>query len=302
MTKSLSIVIPTLGRESVLVETIESLLSLSDRAEQIWIIDQTAEHESETTNRLQTWDREGQIRWIRLSSPSITKSMNHGLREAKTELVLFLDDDIRPRGNLVGAHRAAHSTTEDLWATVGQVIQPWQTPEDVEPPRVMDGLRRDEDFPFHATGDHDVENVMAGNLCVRRDQALSLGGFDENFQGVAYRFETEFARRIIKAGGRIRYIAAAGIDHLRVPSGGTRTRGSHLTSASPIHGLGDHYYAMLHASSNSEARAYCLRRIFREVRTKFHLKHPWWIPVKLLGEVRAFLNAKRLVQQRRANG
>jgi hypothetical protein len=39
---------------------------------------------------------------------------------------------------------------------------------------------------------------------------------------------------------------------------------------------------------------YLLRRPLREVRTRFHLRHPWWIPVKLLGELRALVQALSL--------
>ena len=292
---NLTIVIPTYGRDRVLVETIESLLALESQPSEILIVDQTKEHDASTSQRLGELDKRESIRWIRLAEPSITKSMNHGLREAQSSLVLFLDDDIRPRAELVEIHSQAHSRTPDLWATVGQVIQPWQEPENIDAPRVAKGLRLDEDFPFHSTRDMDVCNVMAGNLCVHRERTISIGGFDEKFVGAAYRFETEFARRVGKAGGKIWFLGGAGIDHLRVQKGGTRAKGSHLTSASPRHGVGDHYYAMLHAESTAAATSYCLRRILREVRTKFHLTHPWWIPVKLVGEVRAYLAARKLI-------
>lgn len=295
MPDSVSIVIPTLGRNQVLTDTVESLLGLPTQADEIIVVDQTPEHEPDTLRALTDWNTSGTIRWIRREHPSITRSMNHGLRESKSSLVLFLDDDIQPRGDLVDGHRQAHCHSPNLWATVGQVIQPWQQPEELDAPRKLTGLRKDEDFPFHSTKEMEVENVMAGNLCVHRERALSIGGFDENFQGSAYRFETEFAKRVIAAGGKIRYIPNAGIDHLRVESGGTRTRGNHLTSASPLHGIGDHYYAMLHAKTTAEAQVYCFHRIFREVRTKFHLTHPWWIPIKLIGESRAYLAARRLI-------
>ncbi|QDV82990.1 glycosyltransferase family 2 protein [Planctomycetes bacterium TBK1r] len=297
MPLDVSIVIPTLGRDAVLVETIDSLLGLTSPAAEILIVDQTPEHDQPTSEKLTYWDFRGDIRWIRLAEPSITRSMNYGLREAISPLVLFLDDDLRPRGELVSVHSHAHTQRPHLWATVGQVIQPWQEPQAIAAPRVLRGLRLDEDFPFHSTSDMEVHNVMAGNLCVHRERALSIGGFDENFQGAAYRFETEFARRLEKAGGALRFLGTAGIDHLRVEKGGTRIAGDHLTSASPRHGIGDHYYAMLHAESAAEAATYCARRIFREVRTRFHLTHPWWIPVKLLGEVRAYLAARRLASQ-----
>lgn len=288
--------IPTYGRDAVLTTTIESLLQLQQRAAEILIVDQTPQHDAATEERLQSWNSDGTIQWIRLEKPSITCSMNHGLRTAKSPLVLFLDDDIKPRSELVAKHSETHKGSPELWATVGQVIQPWQQPQDIDAPRLQSGLRRDEDFPFHSTRELAVRNVMAGNLCVNRDRALSIGGFDENFQGAAYRFETEFARRVESAGGTIRFLGNAGIDHLRVERGGTRVAGSHLTSASPRHGVGDHYYAMQHATTSAEANAYCLRRIFREVRTKFHLTHPWWIPVKFLGEVRAYFAARRLAK------
>jgi GT2 family glycosyltransferase len=193
---------------------------------------------------------------------------------------------------LITDHTVAHSQDLTVWATVGQIIQPWQQSEFIEPPRELTGLQRDFDFPFHSTVTAEVENIMATNLCVNRERALSIGGFDENFVGSAYRFESDFARRVIAAGGRIQFVGSAAIDHLRANEGGTRAYGNHLTSSSPVHGFGDYYYAFRHGSG-SEAWRYSFRRMFREVRTRFHLTHPWWIPVKLLGEMRALRAGRR---------
>jgi hypothetical protein len=33
------------------------------------------------------------------------------------------------------------------------------------------------------------------------------------------------------------------------------------------------------------------------VRTKFHLTHPWWIPIKLISEARAFYQACQLASK-----
>ena len=103
---------------------------------------------------------------------------------------------------------------------------------------------------------------------------------------------------MIDAGGKIRFVGSAGIDHLRVKTGGTRSEGNHMTSASPLHGFGDYYYAFKHGSS-VEAWRYSLQRFFREVRTRFHLTRPWWIPVKMLGEARAILMARKSVKSGR---
>ena len=269
------------------------MLDLGEGQEEILIIDQTPEHDDATTEQLTRWHDQGDIRWLKREKPSITESMNFALQKATSSLVLFLDDDIAPYSGLLTAHRQCHAEFPDIWASVGQVIQPWQRPENVTAPRKLTGLRRDFDFPFHSTVPDWVANVMAGNLCVRRNRALQLGGFDEDFLGAAYRFESDFARRVIAAGGRIRFCPAARIDHLRVARGGTRQQGRHLTSADPVHGVGDHYYAMKHG--NGVIRwSYVIRRMIREVSTKFHLTHPWWIPVKLLGEIRAVVWAAQL--------
>jgi GT2 family glycosyltransferase len=135
---------------------------------------------------------------------------------------------------------------------------------------------------------------MSGNLMVRREHALSVGGFDENYTPpVSYRFDSDFAKRVVKAGGQIEFVPGARIYHLRTPTGGTRSNSSHLTSASPEHGVGDYYFALRHAKGVVRWR-HILQRPVREISTRFHLRHPWYIPVKLTGEVRALVAAWRL--------
>ena len=289
----LSVVIPTFGRHEVLTDTLQALLDLAENPAEILVIDQTPEHDVVTTEKLNRWNDRGCIRWLKRSKPSITAAMNYALQQATSPLVLFLDDDITPLAGLLTAHQKCHSEFPQAWATVGQVIQPWQQAEHLVAPRILTGLRQDFDFPFHSSIPDWVTNVMAGNMCVRRDRALQLGGFDENFAGAAYRFETDFARRVIAAGGQIRFQPQASLRHLRISSGGTRNAGDHLRSADPAHGVGDYYFAILHGNLWQTCR-YAGWRMVREVSTRFHLKHPWWIPVKLLGEVRALCWAVKL--------
>jgi GT2 family glycosyltransferase len=134
---------------------------------------------------------------------------------------------------------------------------------------------------------------MAGNLSVKRERAIGIGGFDENFVGVAYRFETDFARRLVKAGGRIRFEPEATLRHLKLATGGLRTYGNHLTSASPMHSVGDYYYAIM---GGEPLPAYVLRRLRKNVLTRFHGTHPWTVPAKLTGEIRGLVLARRLAR------
>ena len=288
---SLTVAIPTFGREAVLVETLRYLLDALPKGAEVLVIDQTVQHEPATVAALDSLTNTGRVRILHQEA-SIPKAMNRALLESTSDLVLFVDDDIIPAPDLVTKHLAAHQQTH-VAAVVGQVLQPGEEPVDVAHTQSRNGLKADLQFCFRSTQPAKVRNVMAGNLSVNRRAALAAGGFDENFVGVAYRFETEFARRLSRTQGPIRYEPSASIRHLAAARGGTRSFGKHLISARPEHSVGDYYFAMLEGSP-SEAAVYCLIRFFRSVRTKFHLTHPWWIPVKLLGELRGFLWAVQL--------
>ncbi|MGB4335829.1 MAG: glycosyltransferase [Chromatiaceae bacterium] len=292
-----SLVIVTYGRDQVLIDTLTYLLeqvrALAPAVE-LLVVDQTPRHEPAAEAQLDDWHRRGAIRWLRLPEPHLTHAMNVGLVEAHGELVLYTDDDIIPGEGLIAAHLAAYRAHPEADAVVGQILQPGQSPTDIPYTPTGDNLLRYMDFPFNSVRGTWIENAMGGNLSVRRARALAIGGFDENFTPpVASRFETEFAKRLVRNGGRIRFEPNASIRHLQSPSGGTRSKGSHLNSISPRYGVGDYYFA-LRQGQGWEKWRYVLRRPLREVRTKFHLRRPWWIPVKFFGELRAMAAGFRL--------
>lgn len=285
----LTVAIPTYERGGVLCETIALLLELKPRADEIVIVDQTPAHPPEVAAKLQAYEAANAIRVIRLDKPSIPIAMNAALRAARNANVLFLDDDIIPAPQLVAAHE--HALREPgVWAVVGQVLQPGEEPAHFEEALLRRGPIRDLEFRFTHDTACDVQNVMAGNLSMHRDQVLSIGGFDEHYTAVAYRFESDLALRIVKAGGRIRYEPAASIRHLKAPGGGVRTWGDHRTSPSPAHSMGDYYFARRHVAN---FWPYVARRLRANVLTRYHLAHPWAILPKVVGEVRGLIAALR---------
>jgi GT2 family glycosyltransferase len=278
-----SIVIPTYRRERVLVESLDYLLGLPQRADEIVVVDQTEQHEPDTETRLEALHAQQKVRWIRQQPPSITAAMNRGLREATGDIVLFLDDDIAPEPDLVAAHRRAHGEHADA-LIAGRVIQPWEEGVD---------FSQRSDFCFAGLRPAWIPDFMGGNFSVLRRDALRLGGFDENFVRVAYRFEAEFAHRFRAEGGRIRFEPGACLHHLRVTAGGTRSYGEHLTTIKPDHAVGAYYFALRTKSGWSRLRDFLLRPL-RAIATRHHLRRPWWIPVTLIAEVRGMLWALRL--------
>jgi len=292
---SVTIAIPTYGRDAVLVDTLRHVLALEPAADEVLVIDQTPQHDAATDAQLAAWSAAGAIVWVRLPKPSIPAAMNEALRRAASDVVLYLDDDLVPDRDLVARHTAALDE-HDADAVVGQILQPGETPSDW---RGGGSRLADLEFRFHSAHGTFVTNVMAGNLAVRRAKALAVGGFDENFTTTAYRFETDFAWRLLDAGGRIWFEPAARIDHLKADRGGLRTWGQHLRSANPAHSTGDYYFALMNLSPAARSR-YLLRRLRRSALSRFEVTHPWWIPLKLWREARAFAEARRLARRGRA--
>lgn len=282
---AISIVIPTYGREQVLLDTVAYLLQLDYVPAEILIVDQTPEHEMETELALKKFEQAGKIRWLRLLKPSITHAMNVGLQQASQPIVLFLDDDIIPDANLIAAHVNAQ-TQPGCNIVAGQVLQPGEEP-----------LRSEQEsgvFRFCSARAQHISEIMGGNFSIKRELALRLGGFDENFVHVAYRFEAEFANRVLQAGEKILFEPAASIRHLKAMAGGTRSYGHHLTTIKPSHSVGEYYY-LFRANGITNRLLKILQRPWRAIRTRHHLKHPWWIPSTLIAEALGFIWAIFLV-------
>lgn len=284
-TLAMSVVIPTFRRELVLIETVDYLLKLQPRPAEILVVDQTTVHEPDTHSALVELERAKMIGWIRLSRPSITHAMNVGLQRASHNIVLFVDDDIIPGPDLVSAHARAHET-QDCSIVAGQVLQPGEEPVNDEP----SGLG----FKFCSSRRQHISEFIGCNFSVKHKVALELGGFDENFVHVAYRFEAEFAARALAAGEKIWFEPEANVRHLKTGSGGTRSYGDHLKTIKPSHTVGA-YYCLLRAKETPKRLLKIVGRPIRAIRTKHHLSHPWWIPATLIAEAAGFFWAVGLV-------
>lgn len=282
---AVSVVIPTYGRDEVLVATVGQVVPLLGENDELLIVDQTPTHPPTVAGQLKQFEAQRGVRWLRLEKPSIPGAMNEGLQQASNSIVLYLDDDVVPDPGLIVGHRRAHSE-QRAKIIAGQVLQPGQSAAPLSDMR----------FEFRSSIGQYVPELMAGNVSVQKEYAIAIGGFDENFVRVAYRFEAEFSDRVRAAGGRIWFEPQASLRHLRAQAGGTRSYGDHLRTADPGHAVGEYYY-LLRARGRPGRWRELVSRPVRAVGTRHHLRRPWWIPVTLLGELRGFVWALRLARQ-----
>ena len=287
MTASLgaSVVIPTYGRDHVLLETIQRVLALDPAPGELLVVDQSPAHAEQVERELRALDGAGRIRWVRLDRPSIPGAMNLGLSLAREDVVIFLDDDVVPVADLIGAHLAAQREAPFV---AGQVLQPGEQPQPLaEGPQAP--------FSFRSSGRGPVDELIGCNFSVRRASALSLGGFDEQFVAAGYRYEREFCDRVRRAGHVILFEPLAGVRHLQAAAGGTRAFGHHLRTARPGHSVGSYYY-LLQSRPSGWLRRFLVRPL-RSIRTRHHLRRPWWILPTLLAEAAGMMWALRLWRQ-----
>lgn len=281
---SISVIVPTYKREAVLVETLAHLARLVKVGDEILVIDQTPDHEPATTTALQKMCADGTIRWYKRSRPSQNEAMNISALLARGEILLFLDDDIIPFGDLLEGHRSQFLSQDQPPATCGHVLQPWN---EIAVDNVGDF---DMEFDAAYSKPCDIRFLMAGNFAMRRETYLSVGGMNENFIGSNYRNDSEMAYRICaKTGRQIRFVPEAGCRHL-LSGGGNRAFGAKDTWGHIGGSIGDYYFALKCLPFPTKVR-HILTRFVRAPLNRNTVTHPWLVPSMAAREVVAFFRA-----------
>jgi GT2 family glycosyltransferase len=158
-------------------------------------------------------------RLVALDRPrGLNAARNLGVRRAQAELIVLLDDDVRvgPRwleALLAGARHAP------AYGILGGPIRaelegggPRACGREPPPITTLD----------LGPADCDAQYVWGANMALRRATFDAVGEFDEALAGRGD--EEEWERRYAAAGGRVRYIAAAGIVHRRAGADARLTR------------------------------------------------------------------------------
>lgn len=218
---AVSLIIPTYGREQLLVNTLRCALAQDRDDYEVIVVDQTPEHEPATRDFLS--ENAQRIRLIALSPPSLTAARNTGLRAARGDVFVFVDDDTTFEPDFLTRHLEGHGP--GIGAVQGRVTEPSGIVHE-HPPWLNRWLR----FRGGNNCSRDGEtNCLTGcNFSVSRQAIEKTGFFDERYTGVAVREETDFAIRIIAAGYRIPFRAAAAVFHHRSNSGGVGDGGNAL--------------------------------------------------------------------------
>jgi glycosyltransferase involved in cell wall biosynthesis len=200
-----SIVIPTRSRPHYLDVTLASVVPQAVRAgAEVLVVSDGRDPATASVAR-----RHG-TELVALDRPTgANTARNRGVNRSRSELLVFIDDDVdAPPGwlaNLLAGVDAAPGY-EVFAGPIAARLEgggPRACGRESPPITTLDLGRRDRDAP----------HVWSANMAVRRSAFEQVGGFDEAVRG--HGDEEEWERRYLAAGGRIRYLAGAGLEHRR---------------------------------------------------------------------------------------
>lgn len=199
-TPELSVVIPTYGKSDTLPLVMRALEGQSVGRERFEVVVIDDGSPDDTTDRLRALERSTPLRfrWMTQENRGVSATRNRGAGEARGAIVLFIQDDIVARPDLLERHLAIHARhPEPTAAGVGKVTWPPEWAIDHFMSWLDNGGPQ---FRYHQVrGRRTVtfKHFYTCNVSLKR-QALLDHPFDEE---IVYGFEDlELALRLERAG------------------------------------------------------------------------------------------------------
>jgi len=204
-----SVVIPTYNRETVLRATLDNLVKQTLPADQteVCVVDDGA---SDAVASLARETYPFAVRYVRSDRRGATVARNAGAQASRGQVLIFLDDDIRPEPHTLET-LAQGCLASERTVVLGTLITP-----EVNKATVFARLNAPSPYLAQAVAeDHDLPatDCLTGLLAVRRADFMALGMFQDPTQGWPNWDDVDFGYRAQQAGYRLRRSAAARAEH-----------------------------------------------------------------------------------------
>jgi glycosyltransferase involved in cell wall biosynthesis len=184
----LSVVIPTFNRCESLRVTLDALASQATVPGGVEVLVVSDGSSDGTDAYLREWAARAatvQARPLFQANAGPARARNHGVREARGDVIIFTDDDVEPQPGYLLAHATRHRADEKLVLIGPMSRDPHRRPREpvwIAWEHAM--LQKQYDnwqqgvWAEDECGPH---NFYTGNASVRRAHVMQVGGFDEGF-------------------------------------------------------------------------------------------------------------------------
>jgi GT2 family glycosyltransferase len=198
-----SVIIPSYNRRAALRKVLEGLYTQTaapSSFEVIAVLDGSTDGSAQMLVEQQKLGCLPELRWIFQENAGQAAARTNGARQAKSDLLLFIDDDVVPEPKLIETHLTHHQRCEAL-VVLGEAeivrkeqdslyhMGVWAWWEDTYTKRARQGRK---------PGSRDF---CSGNISMRKVDFFKVGGFDPDFRGYGGE-DYELGYRLLKAGIR----------------------------------------------------------------------------------------------------
>ncbi|MDD1752498.1 MAG: glycosyltransferase, partial [Methanotrichaceae archaeon] len=197
MSPSMTIIIPTHNRQVQLLQTLNSLANQTSNPESFEVIVVADGCKDSTSVKVRKLSTPYRLTLIEQPPSGAASARNRGANFASTHILIFLDDDIDPKPDLVRSHLEAH----EKWPE-GVILGNFPIAEEEGRRSLFESGNRVWWSKYFAEIGRDAYrftlfDLCAGNFSINCDLFKDIGGFDENFLVCE---DTELGFRLHKRG------------------------------------------------------------------------------------------------------
>ena len=206
-----SVVIPTYRRRDALRPTLEALARQELPASAYEVVVAIDGSEDGTRELVESFDAPYTLRSLWQPNGGRSSACNAGVREARAELIVVLDDDIEATPGLLAAHLRAHdgATNRAVMGAVRLVCDETATPYVRHFAAHWDRKMAQLATPGHAFR---MIDFCTNNFSMHREWFARTGGFDESFRVYGHE-DRELFLRLRAAGVEVAFSAEAFARH-----------------------------------------------------------------------------------------
>lgn len=209
MSPRLSVVVPSYNRLASLQRLLSSLERQTVPHSEFEVVVVDDGSTDGTFAALQRLESSYALRAFQQANGGPAAARNRGVREARADLILFLDDDVVAVDDLLAQHLALHSDNTNA-VVVGPMVPPanWARPAWIRWEEEM----LDVQYRAMLAGEYPCtpRQFYTANASLRREVFLQAGGFDATFKRAE---DVELAYRMRDAGASFVFLHEAVVYH-----------------------------------------------------------------------------------------
>lgn len=215
----ISVVIPTLNRTEIVLNTISAVLSQKfDKPWEVIVVDQ-----SDLLDFKLIDIKDNRYHYYHVTQfKGLPEARNFGVQHALYDYILFLDDDIECENNLLTEHYK-YIIKPEIGVVAGGITEKFKLNPSCKITGYFHNITAVPERGFDKKQRLFVDHAGGGNYSIKKAIFKQIGGVDEYLNyGAALYEETDLCLRVKKIGYKVFFNYDAHVWHLAVPSGGCR--------------------------------------------------------------------------------